>query len=178
MSSKDIINSDDIASILSEISAGIYSDINNLENVCFVGIRTRGIILAQRLLKEISKHGKSDIPLGTIDITLYRDDFRTKNNWPVLEGSDIEFEVDDKNIIIVDDVIYTGRTARAAIEAIMDYGRPASIKLAALIDRGDRELPIHPDYCGLKINTDSGQRVEVYLQETDGKEGVIITSRK
>ena len=117
---------------------------------------------------------KIDIPLGVLDITLYRDDFRTKDNWPKLEQSTIDFEIDGKDIIIVDDVIFTGRTARAAIEAIMDYGRPSSIKLAALIDRGNRELPIQPDYVGLKINTQPQYRVNVYLKEMDNREEVVI----
>lgn len=159
---------------ISRISSNIVKDIKNSDNINFVGIRTRGNIIAERILKEIKKQLNLNIPLGVIDITLYRDDFRTKDNWPKIEQSKIDFDIDGKEVIIVDDVIYTGRTARAAIEAIMDYGRPSAIKLVALIDRGNRELPIQPDYVGLKINILPENRVNVYLKEMDNREEVVI----
>lgn len=169
-----LMDTESLSDTISRISHNIAKDIKNSKKINFVGIRTRGNIIAERILKEIKKQLNVDIPLGVLDITLYRDDFRTKDNWPKLEQSTIDFDIDGKDVIIVDDVIYTGRTARAAIEAIMDYGRPSSIKLVALIDRGNRELPIQPDYVGLKINTLPENRVNVYLKEMDSREEVVI----
>ena len=174
---KDLLmNSDDINQAISKISENLLKSIKEFHNVCFVGIRTRGITVAKRILSELNKNEINNIPLGTLDITLYRDDFRSKDTWPVIEKTDIEFDVDNKDIIIVDDVIYTGRTARAAIEAIMDYGRPSSIKLITLIDRGNRELPIQPDFNGAKFDVAEGSRVNVFLEDIDGKEGVELTT--
>ena len=175
MSNKKIImDTKSINQTISKISKDIIDNIKDPENINLIGIRARGNIIAERILSNINKELDTDIPLGVIDITLYRDDFRTKDNWPKIEQSTINFDIDGKEIIIVDDVIYTGRTARAAIEAIMDYGRPSSIKLVALIDRGNRELPIQPDYVGMKIDTSPHNRVNVYLKETDNREEVVI----
>lgn len=171
-----LMSSDDLNNALINISQSLLSDIKDFNNICFVGIRTRGIAVAKRILSELKKNDINDIPLGTLDITLYRDDFRSKDTWPVLEKSDISFDVNDKEIVIVDDVIYTGRTARAAMEAIMDYGRPSSIKLITLIDRGYRELPIQPDFHGVKIEVEPGKRVNVFLEDIDGKDGVELTT--
>ncbi|NIP31255.1 MAG: bifunctional pyr operon transcriptional regulator/uracil phosphoribosyltransferase PyrR [Candidatus Dadabacteria bacterium] len=175
---KDLLmDSDEINNAIIKISEGLQSSISDFSNICFIGIRTRGIVVAKRILNELKKYKINNIPLGTLDITLYRDDFRSKDTWPVIEKSDIPFDVKDKDIYIVDDVIYTGRTARAAIEAIMDYGRPSSIKLITLIDRGFRELPIQPDFSGAKVSVGHDNRVNVFLEDTDGKDRVEITSR-
>ena len=171
-----LMNSDDINTAIINISNKLIKSIKEFHNICFVGIRTRGITVAKRILRELNKNEIYNIPLGTLDITLYRDDFRSKDTWPVIEKTDIEFDVDNKDIIIVDDVIYTGRTARAAIEAIMDYGRPSSIKLITLIDRGKCELPIQPDFNGAKFDVPQGSRVNVFLEDIDGKEGVELTT--
>ena len=112
--------------------------------------------------------------MGTLDITLYRDDLRRKTEWPKVEKTEIPFSVEDKEVVLVDDVIYTGRTTRAALEEIMDFGRPSSIQLAAMVDRGHRELPIQADYVGIKVNTLSTEEVRVHLKETDGKDEVIV----
>lgn len=171
-----LMNSDDINTAIIKISKNLITSIKDFHNICFIGIRTRGVNVAKRILSELKKNEINHIPLGTLDITLYRDDFRSKDRWPVIEKTDIDFDVNNKEIIIVDDVIYTGRTARAAIEAIMDYGRPSSIKLITLIDRGNRELPIQPDYNGAKFDIAQGKRVNVFLEEIDGKDSVEITT--
>ena len=170
------MNSDDINQAISKISDKILNSVKEFDNTCFIGIRTKGITVAKRILSELRKNGINHIPLGTLDITLYRDDFRSRDTWPVIEKTDIEFDVTDKDIIIVDDVIYTGRTARAAIYAIMDYGRPSSIKLITLIDRGNRELPIQPDFNGAKFDVAKNKRVNVFLDDADGNDRVELTS--
>ncbi|NIP37553.1 MAG: bifunctional pyr operon transcriptional regulator/uracil phosphoribosyltransferase PyrR [Candidatus Dadabacteria bacterium] len=172
------MNSDDIDSAVLDISKQLIKSIPDFSNVCFIGIRTRGIVVAKRILSELSKNDITNIPLGTLDITLYRDDLRTKHTWPAVEKTDIGFDVNNKDIIIVDDVMYTGRTARAAIEAVMDYGRPSSIKLIILVDRGSRELPIQPDFTGSQFDISQGNRVNVYLDDVDGREGVEVQSTK
>jgi len=174
MHNDTLMTASDIDQAIIRISKNILDQTNNFENVCFIGIRTRGIVVAERILDELKKNRITDIPLGTLDITLYRDDLRTTYTWPVIERTDIDFDVNGKTIYIVDDVIYTARTARAAIEAVMDYGRPASIKLITLVDRGCRELPIQPDYIGAKFDISPDKRVNVMLQDVDGKEGVEV----
>jgi pyrimidine operon attenuation protein/uracil phosphoribosyltransferase len=174
---KDLLmNSVGINDAIIKISENLLTSIKDFRNLCFIGIRTRGIVVAKRILSELKKNQINDIPLGTLDITLYRDDFRSKDTWPVIEKTDIEFDVNNKEIVIVDDVIYTGRTARAAIEAIMDYGRPSSIKLITLIDRGNRELPIQPDFNGAKFDVEHNKRVNVFLKDIDGKDMVELTT--
>lgn len=139
------------------------------ENICLLGIKTRGVPLARRIAENIQKTEGVTIDVGELDITLYRDDLSTINENPVVLGTDVPFSVVDKTVIMVDDVIYTGRTARAAMDAITALGRPSKIQLAALVDRGHRELPIRADYVGLNIPTSSGEIVTVHLQETDGE---------
>lgn len=145
-----------------------------VENLCIVGIRTRGVYLAERIINEIEKIEGIKLPLGILDITMYRDDFRQRLDQPQIQQTDIPFDIDDQKIILIDDVLYTGRTTRAAIEAIMSFGRPAMIQLAVLIDRGHRELPIKPDYVGKDISTAIGEEVKVNMQEIDDEDSVIL----
>lgn len=174
---KDLLmDVEDIRTAITKISELLQESINDFQNVCIVGIRTRGIVVAQRILKQLNTNNINNIPLGILDITLYRDDLRTKDTWPAIEKTDIDFDINNKDVVIVDDVIYTGRTARAAIEAVMDYGRPSSIKLITLVDRGNRELPIQPDFCGAVFDIAGGKRVNVFLNDTDGREGVEVTT--
>ena len=156
--------------------SGIIDDISpeNLGSLIVIGIKTRGEYLGKRLVERISERTGSDVTFGTIDITLYRDDFENRKNWPRLRRTSIPDDVQGKNIILVDDVLYTGRTVRAAINSIMDYGRPASVKLAVLVDRGGRELPVQPDYAGISIETLDDEMVNVYLEEVDGREEIEI----
>lgn len=143
-------------------------------DLVIIGVRTRGVYLAERMLKLIKKLEGVSPPLGTLDITLYRDDLRRKTEWPKVEKTEINFSVEDKVVILVDDVIYTGRTTRAALEEIMDFGRPSSVQLAVLVDRGHRELPIQPDYAGCTVDTVSKEKVRVHMKENDGIDEVIV----
>jgi pyrimidine operon attenuation protein/uracil phosphoribosyltransferase len=139
-----------------------------------VGIRTRGAFLAQRLLAELKSKTGLQIPIGFLDITMYRDDLRGKLAQPVLQSTEIPFNVSEKHIILVDDVLYTGRTVRCALDLLLDLGRPASIQLCVLIDRGHNELPIAADYCGESITTTASQRVQVKMKEVDGEDNVVL----
>ena len=139
----------------------------------FVGLRTRGVTLAQRLSQKIAKIDGSELPVGTLDITLYRDDLDMRGA-PVVRGTDIPFSIKDKTVVLVDDVLFTGRTIRAALDALIDLGRPRMIQLATLIDRGHRELPIRPDYVGKNLPTSRKEAVAVRLKEHDGEDRVVI----
>ncbi|MBO0768882.1 MAG: bifunctional pyr operon transcriptional regulator/uracil phosphoribosyltransferase PyrR [Solirubrobacterales bacterium] len=143
-------------------------------SIALVGIHRRGAILAQRLHAQLTELSGGDVPLGDVDISFYRDDLALRRAAPEVLASHVEFELEQRTVVIVDDVLYTGRTVRAAIDAIFDYGRPAKIQLAVLVDRGHRELPIRPDYVGKNLPTAQDQRVNVRVQEVDGEDHVAI----
>ncbi|MCD6166930.1 bifunctional pyr operon transcriptional regulator/uracil phosphoribosyltransferase PyrR [bacterium] len=143
-----------------------------IEKLAIVGIRTRGVPLGQRIVRKIKEIEGKEVPFGILDVTLYRDDFKYKH--PVVRVTDIPFAIDDMNVVLVDDVLYTGRTVRAALDALIDFGRPASIQLAVIVDRGHRELPIRPDFVGKNIPTSVGEEVRVHVKEIDGEEGVFL----
>ncbi len=145
------------------------------ETIAVVGIRTRGEFLARRLVDKIAEIEKKKVDLGFLDITLYRDDLRGKLKQPELKGTRIDFNVTGKNIILVDDVLFTGRTIRAALDELMDLGRPATIQLLVLVDRGHRELPIKADFVGKNVPTSEGQEVHVRMKEVDGEDSVVVT---
>ena len=148
------------------------------DNVAFIGIYTRGVTFARRVAAMLKAQGL-DFPVGTLDISLYRDDFDNRGtDLPLLESSDVPFALDGTRVIIFDEVIFTGRTVRSALDGLMDYGRPAKIELAVLIDRGHREIPIQPDYVGKKINTDRDQYVKVQFHEDDEDEGIFIVKKR
>jgi pyrimidine operon attenuation protein/uracil phosphoribosyltransferase len=144
------------------------------ENMAVIGIKNRGEYLAQRIAKLIEKIEKVEIPVGLMDITLYRDDVQTKLEQPLVQKTEILFDVVEKVIILVDDVLFTGRTIRAALDQIIDFGRPECIQLAVLVDRGHRELPIRADYVGKNIPTSKEERVKVKITEVDGEDSVTI----
>ena len=146
---------------------------HDLRGVVMVGVRTRGVTLAQRLQAKIAAIDGAQLPVGTLDITLYRDDLDLRGA-PVIRGTDIPFSIKNKTVVLVDDVLYTGRTIRAALDALIDLGRPQSIQLAILIDRGHRELPIRPDYIGKNLPTSRRETVAVRLKEHDGEDRVVI----
>ena len=168
-----IMDEDGIRRALIRIAHEITEKNRGVENVALVGIRTRGVPLAARIAEEIRKIENVEIPVGSLDITLYRDDLTTMGYNPVIHGTEIYFDITGKHIVLVDDVLYTGRTIRAALDAIIDMGRPNSIQLAVLIDRGHRELPIRADYAGKNVPTSRRETIEVALQE-EGKEDEVI----
>ena len=167
------MDADGIRRALIRIAHEITEKNRGVENVALVGIRTRGVPLAARIADEIEKIENVKVPTGSLDITLYRDDLTTMGYNPVIHGTEIDFDITGKHIILVDDVLYTGRTIRAALDAIIDMGRPNSIQLAVLIDRGHRELPIRADYAGKNVPTSRRETIEVALQE-EGKEDEVI----
>ncbi|MBA2512160.1 MAG: bifunctional pyr operon transcriptional regulator/uracil phosphoribosyltransferase PyrR [Rubrobacter sp.] len=144
----------------------------SLDNLALVGVLTRGVPLARRISDNLHRFEGIDVPVGSLDITLHRDDL--SGDEPAVKGSRIPFDVTGKTVVLVDDVLYTGRTARAAMDALLELGRPAAIRLAVLVDRGHRELPVRADYVGKNVPTARGQRVLVNLDETDGEDGVIV----
>lgn len=144
------------------------------DNLVIVGIRTRGVFLAQRIIDEIYNIEGKRLPLGILDITMYRDDFRERLKQPIVQQTDIPFDIYEKDVVLVDDVLYTGRTTRAAIEALMSFGRPERIQLAVLVDRGHRELPIKPDFVGKNIPTSIGEEVQVKMKEVDDEDCVLL----
>jgi pyrimidine operon attenuation protein/uracil phosphoribosyltransferase len=176
MKTRLILSADSLFSAISQIAREIIARNEDLGSLKIVGIRTRGVYLAKRIAGEIERERGFRPPLGVVDITLYRDDLSRKSQWPRVELTDIRFPIDDKTVVLVDDVIYTGSTCRAAMEALMDFGRPSSIQLAVLVDRGHRELPIQPDYVGVRLDTSPAERVLVLLEEIDGKDAVIVES--
>ena len=144
----------------------------SLDNLALVGVLTRGVPLARRISDNLHRFEGLDVPVGSLDITLHRDDLADED--PEVKGSSVPFDVTGKTVVLVDDVLYTGRTARAAMEALLELGRPAAVRLAILVDRGHRELPIRADHVGKNVPTARGQRVLVNLEETDGEDGVIV----
>ena len=145
-----------------------------VDHLALVGVRTRGVILAQRLKKAIKDIEGVDVPMGILDITLYRDDLTSVGAKPLVRETSIDFDITDLKIVLVDDVFFTGRTIRAALDALVDFGRPAIIQLAVLIDRGHRELPIRADFVGKNMPTSKSQNVRVVLEESDGKADEVM----
>lgn len=170
---KVLMDNKAIGRALTRISHEIIEKNKGVEDVVIIGIKTRGIPLANRIADKIKSFEGVDVPIGTIDITFYRDDLQKKTLQPVINNP-LDFDVEGKTVVLVDDVIYTGRTCRSAIEAIMDSGRPNKIQFASLIDRGHRELPLTPDYIGKNIPTSKNEVVRVKLQEVDGEDTVQI----
>ncbi len=174
MTSDTILNETDIDRMVTRIAYEILEINKGVENLSLVGIQTRGVYLSKRIQFEIEKIEKAVIPTGHIDITLYRDDWTKISQQPIVQATDISFSVDGKHVILVDDVLFTGRTTRAAMDALIDFGRPGRIELAVLVDRGFRELPIQADYVGKYVKTKRYERVNVLLKEHDGKDVVVI----
>ena len=169
-----IMDSKDIERKLIRISHEIIENHANIGNLVFLGIHNRGVPIASRLKENILDITNIDIPNGSLDITFHRDDYRDRLLMPEIRGTDIPFNLDDKVVILVDDVLFSGRTIRAALDEIISFGRPSIVRLAVLIDRGHRELPIRADFIGKNIPTNSGEHVQVYLNDTDEEEGVFI----
>ena len=169
-----ILDKEDIERVITRMTHEILELHKGIENLTLVGIQTRGVYLAKRIRSKINEIEGVEIPTGDIDITLYRDDWTRISHHPVVQDTDIFFSVDGKQIILIDDVLFTGRTTRAAMDAVIDFGRPDRIELAVLVDRGHRELPIQANYVGKQVETDRTDTVNVLLAEHDGEDKVVI----
>jgi pyrimidine operon attenuation protein / uracil phosphoribosyltransferase len=171
------MDADRLARTLARMAHEILERHPDMAQVALVGIRTRGVPLARRLARTIKKAGGVEPPVGALDITLYRDDLTTIAPHPVLKGTDIPTSIDGRTVILVDDVLYTGRTVRAALDELIDFGRPARIKLAVVVDRGHRELPIRADFVGRTLTTSREEVVQVLVREEDGEDRVVLLER-
>ncbi|MGD0338319.1 MAG: bifunctional pyr operon transcriptional regulator/uracil phosphoribosyltransferase PyrR [Bacteroidota bacterium] len=169
-----IIDQNGFQRTIARLAHEVLENNKGAETIAVVGIRTRGEYLSRRLVEKISEIERRKVEIGFLDITLYRDDLRGKLEQPILKGTRIDFNVTNKNIILVDDVLYTGRTIRAALDELMDLGRPATIQLLVLVDRGHRELPIKADFVGKNVPTSEGQEVRVHMTEVDGEDAVLV----
>ena len=177
MTTRTIMIDRDIDRSLDRISLEIVERNHGVANLSIIGIHTGGVFLAQRIKRKIEEREGLVLPSGNLDITLYRDDWSLISQNPIVKKSDIGFLLEDKRVVLVDDVIFTGRTIRAAMDAIMDYGRPLSIQLAVLVDRGGRELPIQPDYIGMSVGVAPNERVDVLLDEKEHRDAVVLSRR-
>ena len=171
-----VMDADRIGRTLTRIAHEIVERNKGIDDVALVGVRTRGVHIARRLARTLKEITGDDVPTGALDITLYRDDLMRQpvGPQPLVRRTEIPFSIDNRKILLVDDVLYTGRTVRAALDALIDFGRPGAIQLVVLVDRGHRELPIKADYVGKNLPTSSEQSVQVRLQETDGQDEVVL----
>ena len=172
-----VLSAQDISRALTRIAHEILERNGGAQEIALVGMHTRGVPLAKRLVQSIQEFEGFLVPLGSLDIVLYRDDL-SRRIRPLIRPSDIDFQVENKRIILIDDVLFTGRTIRAAMDALNDFGRPSQIQLGVLVDRGHRELPIRPDYVGKNVPTSSNQEIDVLLEETDDRDEVVIVEKR
>ena len=173
-----LIDEEGLGRTITRLAHEIIEKNKGAENLALVGIRTRGAPLAQRLTRQIEQIEGQKVKLGTLDATLYRDDVLAKLKKPVIKITDISFNIDQMNIVLVDDVLYTGRTVRAALDALMDLGRPERIQLVILVDRGHREMPIKADFVGKNVPTSIGEAVRVRLKEVDGEDAIYLVEEQ
>ena len=174
MTERRVLDADGLRRALTRIAHEIVERNDGVDGLVLVGIRSRGVPLANRLAALIEQHEATPVPVGSLDITFYRDDLTRLAHAPIVKRSDLEIDVDGLVVVLVDDVLYTGRTVRAALDALTDHGRPRAVRLATLVDRGHRELPIRADYVGKNLPTSAGERVSVLLTEVDGHDAVSI----
>ena len=171
---KNLVDANEISSLLKRISHEIVESSADIQDIALIGIQSRGDYIANRIATHINSISKHDISLGTIDVTFHRDDYKTNLGSPEIGVSDIKFDVNHKDIILIDDVLYTGRTIRAAMDEIFTYGRPASIQLGVLVDRGHRELPIRADYVCKNYPTSIDEHIHVHLEDVDDEDAVLL----
>ncbi|MEK6733334.1 MAG: bifunctional pyr operon transcriptional regulator/uracil phosphoribosyltransferase PyrR [Candidatus Omnitrophota bacterium] len=175
---KQVFTKEEIERAITRISHEIIENNKGVKALAIIGIRTRGYVLAERIAKVINNLYGTKLDVGALDITFYRDDLSLVAEQPVIHNTEIDFDIENKNIILVDDVLYTGRTIRCALDAIIDFGRPGAIQLAVLVDRGHRELPIRADYVGKNLPTSQKELVQVKLEEIDNEDSVYIEEKQ
>lgn len=173
-----VMKADGIRDVLDKLAQGIVEQSSDCRKLVLVGIHTGGVYLARRLKQVISDKYQLNLPVGTLDITLYRDDWTRLHTQPLVKATDIPFEIDDRQVILVDDVLFTGRTIRAALDALIDFGRPQRVQVAVLVDRGHRELPICGQFIGLTLETTLEEKVNVHFVEKDGVDEVVVERAK
>ncbi len=178
MSNKTIMDAPAVSEAVEQLASAVAGDGTDLDSIAIIGIHNRGVPLAQRIIAKIGERSGKKVKSGVLDITLYRDDVALMRKKPIVRGTDIRFPVDDLRVVLVDDVLFTGRTVRAAIDQIIDFGRPSRIELAVLVDRGGRELPIMANYVGKTVDVKPGERVTVLLAEVDGADSVTLESER
>lgn len=174
---RQLLSAEEISRTLQRMAHEIVEKSGGTKDLVLIGVRRRGVPLSQRLARIIHESARVEIPVGTLDITLYRDDLSTVAHQPVVQSTEIEFPVDDRDIVLVDDVLYTGRTLRAAMNGLFDLGRPRRIRLCVLVDRGHRELPVEASFVGRHVQTTDTEIVECRLQEVDNEERVMLVDR-
>lgn len=173
----EVVNEEGIEQALEKMAALLRPVVAG-KTTAFIGLKSRGDAVAERLVTLLAEDDTAELYLGALDVSLYRDDLSRFTESPSLQGSEIDFPLDDTHVILVDDVLNTGRTIRAALDAITDYGRPSQIQLAVLVDKGHRELPISPDYVGISLEVEKEDHIKVFLDIPDGKQGVECTRKK
>jgi pyrimidine operon attenuation protein/uracil phosphoribosyltransferase len=176
MPDKIVMSESDIEKAISDLSKKVYADIDDIDKFAIIGIQSRGVDLAHRIKKQLEGMSETQIKLGILDITFYRDDLSSRGKLPAIKETQIDFDITEMTLLLVDDVLFTGRTIKAALETLTSFGRPKLIKLCTLVDRGNRELPIQADYCSKKIQTESNDRVSVRMIERDGENLVVCSS--
>jgi pyrimidine operon attenuation protein/uracil phosphoribosyltransferase len=174
---RPILTAEDIDKKLEQIASSIYEQVSEKDDLVLVGIRTGGVFLASRLHDKIQALAGQDVPVGILDIGLYRDDWTRLSTNPVVRSTELPVSIDDRVVVLVDDVLFTGRTVRAAMDALIDFGRPRRIELAVLIDRGHRELPVCANYVGLTLSTKMEEVVNVYMKETGAEDQVLVEEK-
>ncbi|MCA9824615.1 MAG: bifunctional pyr operon transcriptional regulator/uracil phosphoribosyltransferase PyrR [Dehalococcoidia bacterium] len=175
--SDQVMNAEQLSRTIRRLAHEIVENNRGTQDLVLAGLLTRGVPLAQRLAAEIEAFEGTPVPVGSLDVALFRDDLRSRDTLPHVRPSELPQDIEGCTVVLVDDVLYTGRTIRAALDAIFEFGRPARIRLAVMVDRGHRELPIRPDFVGRNIPTSLGQEVSVRLKEQDGEDGVYLEER-
>ena len=178
MSGRELMTADDVRRAVVRLSHEIVEEARGAEGLVLVGLHTRGVPLAERMVEQIAGFEHASVPCGALDVSLHRDDLGRRGVRPALHRSEIPVGIADKDVVLVDDVLYTGRTIRAALDALIDFGRPRRILLAVLVDRGHRELPIRADFVGKNVPTRRDEEVQVLLRETDGRDAVLLLTRE
>jgi pyrimidine operon attenuation protein / uracil phosphoribosyltransferase len=177
LAKRQLLSAEEIGRTLQRLAGEIVEKTGGAKDLALIGVRRRGVPLANRLAKLIEGLARVEVPVGTLDISLYRDDLSTIGSQPVVQSTEIAFPVDDRDLVVVDDVLYTGRTVRAAMNGLFDLGRPRRIRLCVLVDRGHRELPIEASFTGRTVETSDTEIVEVRLREIDSEERVMLVDR-